>query len=285
MATVTFPESPNGDSPKPTQNNSFPRRRSTALTLAASIWPSSSRLFPANCPSEDYDETGDELETLLAQLDALSPSANADVRELFRYHEMLREAALSVQMRWKVLHQLRTMALTDELTGLYNRRGFLLLGVHNLRLASRSEQPHLLFFADVDGLKRVNDTCGHIQGDAILVACGEVLKMTFRESDIIARMGGDEFAILAQNSSGESREAILARLNSSLEFINRDVLPPFRLSVSVGAAVFNPASPVSLAELLSIADREMLEIKCARFTRELTSLLDNGSVDNANGNS
>jgi two-component system, cell cycle response regulator len=172
------------------------------------------------------------------------------------------------------------MALTDELTGLYNRRGFLLLGSHNLRLALRSEQPLFLFFADVDCLKQINDDCGHVQGDALLVGCAEVLKMTFRESDIVSRIGGDEFAILAHGNSNESRSAVLNRLRSSIDLMNRDVLAPYQLSLSVGVATFDPLSPVSLTELLSIADREMMARKPPR------SLIDSSStyVRSSNGN-
>src|SRR5258705_2489135 len=92
--------------------------------------------------------------------------------------------------------------------------------MHFLRPAGRPA-PLSLYLADVDGLKIVNDCCGHVQGDALLVACGEVLKATFRESDIIARIGGDEFAVLAQGGTSESRDALLCRLQSSIDIMNR----------------------------------------------------------------
>ena len=257
-------------------------RRSAALAAAASLWPASVDLFAQEFLTDALEPENDELGDLLAQVETFSRSPANGEDDLFKFRELLLEVAQSVFLRWKLLHQLRTMALTDELTGLYNRRGFLLLGTHNIRLAHRTEQPLFLFFADVDGLKNVNDRFGHLQGDALLVACGEVLKMTFRESDVIARIGGDEFAILAQGNSNESREAVLSRLQSSIDLMNRDVLAPYQLSLSVGVARFDPSNPVTLTELLSMADREMMLCKLTR------SFLDSPSPaaprSNGNGN-
>lgn len=257
-------------------------RRSAALAAAASLWPASVDLFAQEFLTDALEPENDELGDLLAQVETFSRSPANGEEDLFKFRELLLEVAQSVFLRWKLLHQLRTMALTDELTGLYNRRGFLLLGTHNVRLAHRTEQPLFLFFADVDGLKNVNDRFGHLQGDALLVACGEVLKMTFRESDVIARIGGDEFAILAQGNSNESREAVLSRLQSSIDLMNRDVLAPYQLSLSVGVARFDPSNPVTLTELLSMADREMMVSKLTR------SILDSPSPaaprSNGNGN-
>ena len=236
-------------------------RPSAALSAAAPPWPSAERLFDDNPLADSIRGEDGELSRLLSKVEAFSRSASKDQQELFKFRELLLEAAQSVFMRWKVLTQLQSMALTDDLTGLYNRRGFLLLGMQTLRLAARSAQSLHLFFVDVDCLKQINDRYGHFQGDAFLVGCAEALNMTFRESDIIARIGGDEFAILAQGGSDESRDAVLARLESSLRLMNRDVLSPHKLSLSVGVARFDSANPITLAELLTIADREMFDQK------------------------
>ena len=267
MSTMVFPDLPNGNHPKHSETLGI-GRRPAAMTLASSLWPSSSELFTEDFLTDSGDEDSNELRNLLAQIEAFSGSAHSGTSDLFKFRELLLEAAHSVFMRWKVLHQLRTMALTDELTSLYNRRGFLLLGMHYLRLARRNA-PLSLYFADVDGLKIVNDCCGHVQGDALLVACGEVLKTTFRESDIIARVGGDEFAVLAQGGTSESRDAVLCRLQSSIDLMNRDVLPSYRLSLSIGVARFDPLNPVTLGELLSVADREMMVCKRSRHNIEV----------------
>jgi len=264
MARISFPLPPEEEPIHHNQVAASVSRRSAALAAASSSWPAASDLFSEDFLAESLDEQEDELSRLLVQVETFSQAAGSGPEELFKFRELLLQVAHSVFLRWKVLHQLRTMALTDELTGLYNRRGFLLLAMHNVRLAIRSSQPLLLFFADVDGLKAINDRCGHVQGDALLVGCGEVLKMTFRESDIIARIGGDEFAVLAQGGTGEARDAVMQRLNDSIALMNRDVLAPYKLSLSVGAARFDPQNPLSLSELLSVADREMMNRKRAR---------------------
>ena len=98
--------------------------------------------------------------------------------------------------------ELSSLALTDELTGLYNRRGFICLSEVQLKLARRSGCDMVLFFIDVDGLKQINDSFGHSEGDNALIRTAEVLRMTFRESDVLARIGGDEFGALAIEASG-----------------------------------------------------------------------------------
>lgn len=260
MARISFPIIAEGDSPNHL-STSASSRRSTALAAAAALWPSSGNLFAEEFLADTFQEENDELADLLSQVEAFSQTPSSGPDDLFKFRQLLLEVSQSVFLRWKVLHQLRTMALTDELTGLYNRRGFLLLGSHNIRLALRAPQPLFLFFADVDGLKQINDQCGHVQGDALLIGCAEVLKMTFRESDVVSRIGGDEFAILTHGNSNESRTAVLSRLKSAIDLMNRDVLAPYQLSLSVGVATFDPSNPVSLTELLSIADREMMARK------------------------
>jgi len=282
MATMTFPNSPNGN-PSRNPETLGAGRRPAALALASSLWPSSSDLFAEDFLTDSMDEDSNELDNLLTQIQDFSESSHSGAADLFKFRELLVEAAHSVFMRWKVLHQLRTMALTDDLTTLYNRRGFLLLGMHYLRLALRNAQPLCLYFADVDRLKIINDSCGHVQGDALLVACGEVLKMTFRESDIIARIGGDEFAVLVQGGTSESRDTVLSRLQSSIDLMNRDLFASCHLSLSVGVARFDPINPVTLGELLSIADRELMFSKRSRRNIEVVSPRGKGANNSSNG--
>ena len=276
MSTMTFSNTPNS-SPQSSAEIPVSGRRPAALAAASALWPSAGEPFAEDFLTDSLDEDTNELGNMLARIQAFSESAHSGAGDLFKFRELLLEAAHAVFTRWKVLHQLRTMALTDELTNLYNRRGFLLLGMHYIRLALRNAHPISLYFADLDGLKAVNDRCGHVQGDALLIGCGEVLKMTFRESDIIARIGGDEFAVLAQGATGESRDAVLNRLQSSVDVMNRNVLSPYQLSVSVGVARFDPLNPVTLSELLSIADRELMIRKRARRNIEVTRSRAKGS--------
>jgi two-component system, cell cycle response regulator len=111
---------------------------------------------------------------------------------------------------------LEKLALFDELTGLYNRRGFLDLGGKQLKTAERLGKSVLLVFADLDGLKEINDQLGHLDGDAALKDIADVLRESFRGSDIIARLGGDEFAILAVGSIHEGEKAITSRIEWNL---------------------------------------------------------------------
>jgi PleD family two-component response regulator len=114
--------------------------------------------------------------------------------------------------RHRMQEQIRSLSLVDELTGLYNRRGFLTLASQQLKLAHRLKKRMLLVFADLDGMKRINDTLGHQEGDKALIEIAKILKETFRESDIIARLGGDEFVVLTLEKSVSSDDAITKRL-------------------------------------------------------------------------
>jgi diguanylate cyclase (GGDEF)-like protein/PAS domain S-box-containing protein len=157
--------------------------------------------------------------------------------------------------------KLRAISITDELTGLYNRRGFFLLSQQQLKLARRSGKNALLFFADLDKLKWINDTIGHQEGDVALIETARVLKHTFRESDIISRMGGDEFAVLAIDINDETAEILLGRLQTLLNADNAQETRKYTLSLSVGVAQYEPADPVSLDVLVSRADVLMYEEK------------------------
>lgn len=157
--------------------------------------------------------------------------------------------------------KLRDLSLTDELTGLHNRRGFFALAAQQLKLARRNSQQALLLFADIDGLKQINDRFGHAEGDTAIKRVAEVLKRTFRESDVAARLGGDEFAVLANEATGESEDEILRRLH---EEAARDTRYP--LSLSVGVTRFDPQNPATLEELLNSADRAMYQVKRSRLS-------------------
>src|SRR5260370_8413738 len=112
--------------------------------------------------------------------------------------------------------ELRYPAVTDDLTCLYNRRGFFAAATQQLKLAQRNAQSLLLLFCDVDGLKKINDTCGHREGDLALIRTADALEQSFRGSDILSRLGGDEFVVLALEASNQSEEVILRRLDKNL---------------------------------------------------------------------
>jgi diguanylate cyclase (GGDEF)-like protein len=157
--------------------------------------------------------------------------------------------------------RLKDMAILDELTGLYNRRGFLALASQQLKQAKRAKRQALLVFADVNGLKRINDTHGHADGDRALITAAEVFNRTFRDSDVIARIGGDEFAILALEADTDGVEAINDRLRAALDYVNRSNTRGYDISVSIGIVPFDPDQHSSVEELMAYADREMYEHK------------------------
>jgi diguanylate cyclase (GGDEF)-like protein/PAS domain S-box-containing protein len=168
----------------------------------------------------------------------------------------------------KVLEEkLQAISITDELTGLYNRRGFFILSQQQLKLARRTGKNALLFFADLDKLKWINDTIGHQEGDAALLETARILKDTFRESDIISRMGGDEFAVLAIDINDETAKILLSRLQTFFNAHNARETRKYMLSLSVGVAQYDPQNPVSLDVLISRADVSMYEEKRKKHGR------------------
>ena len=173
--------------------------------------------------------------------------------------------------RHRVQMALRSLSLIDDLTGLYNRRGFLNLAEHQLKLACRTKRGLLLIFADLDDLKQINDTFGHKEGDLALIESANILKGTFRSSDIIARIGEDEFVVLALENSEANIEVIYARLKSNLDAHNAKSNHPYTLSISIGTAYYNPESSYTIDELLTRADKLMYEHKINKKIKAITS--------------
>jgi diguanylate cyclase (GGDEF)-like protein len=159
---------------------------------------------------------------------------------------------------------LRRAAAVDPLTHLNNRRGFMPIAEHQLRIAQRTREPVALVFVDVDGLKHVNDTLGHAVGDTLISEAAVVLRTTFRASDLPARMGGDEFCVLLRGESARSAERAVERLQAAVEDANREADRVFELSLSVGIARFDPDEPVSIDRLIEDADGLMYANKRAK---------------------
>ncbi|MGC1403833.1 MAG: PAS domain S-box protein [Thermodesulfobacteriota bacterium] len=158
----------------------------------------------------------------------------------------------------------KTLSLKDDLTGLYNRRGFFVLAEQGLKTAQRMGTRMFLIFGDLDNLKGINDTLGHKEGDQALLDTSEILKETFRESDIIARIGGDEFVILAMNSFEISAEKLIDRFEKVLNARHLQTERSYKLSMSFGIAYFDPQNPCSIDVLMAQADKLMYENKSKR---------------------
>lgn len=160
-------------------------------------------------------------------------------------------------------HRLRELSMTDELTGLYNRRGLLTMAEHQLKVARRQNKGVLVLAADLDDLKGVNDTHGHAEGDLLLVAAAQLLRETFRDSDIVSRIGGDEFAVL-QVANSDDAPALTARLQGQIQTYNQEANRACPLSVSVGTAYYPPGTDRSVHEMLAQVDRLMYQQKGLR---------------------
>jgi len=154
----------------------------------------------------------------------------------------------------KILEQL---SVTDSLTGLYNRRGFFLLAEQQLKIAERMKQFMVLFFLDLDDLKNINDRYGHLEGDIAIVRTAEILKQTFRQSDIVGRVGGDEFIALVIQNSPVDVETIIQRLQKTLDAANEKIEKGYKISISIGYSVYEPGKELSIDNLISIADKMM----------------------------
>ena len=174
---------------------------------------------------------------------------------IMRFDKMMRD--------YKEEKALLALSLTDELTGLCNRRRFFILTEQYLKAAIRRKERPLLFFIDMDDLKGINDRYGHNEGDRTLIDLANILKKTFRESDIIARIGGDEFVVLLE-SSDESSKALTTRLYENVRDYNTQRSERI-LSISLGTAQFDPEYPISIDELLSKADTLMYAHKSRRW--------------------
>jgi diguanylate cyclase (GGDEF)-like protein len=178
----------------------------------------------------------------------------------------LRVRAAELASREEVL---RTMSMGDELTGLYNRRGLMALAEQKISASVRQRMGFDVLFIDLDGLKKINDTQGHAHGDQVLRDAAAVLRATFRKSDVLARIGGDEFAVLltpgrTPEAAERGAEMAIARLYDAVDRFAASHRRPYTLSMSAGASHFDPDAPATLDALLQGADQQMYASKRLR---------------------
>ncbi len=180
--------------------------------------------------------------------------------------------------RHSLKKQLYALSLTDDLTGLYNRKGFSTLVEQQIKFALRIQGELLFFFIDVDDLKQINDRFGHSAGDRALEVTAEILRNTFRDSDIIGRAGGDEFVVVTVDSKIDDRESILQRLEIERQKIAASSMDPFDLRFSVGVASWTVDDPKTFDALMGEADRNMYRHKRSKLDKLKLGQPD-GSVD------
>ncbi len=178
-----------------------------------------------------------------------------------RQKRMENELVREIDERKRIEARLYTLSTKDELTGLFNRRGFFTLVEQQLKMANRDKKTIFLFYADLDNLKEINDSLGHQVGDEALVDIAKILQDTFRESDIIARVGGDEFIAVPVGTTGETVRLISDRVDRNLEIYNSEKTRQHCLSLSFGIVSYDPSAPSTIDELLAQGDRLMYEQK------------------------
>jgi len=209
-------------------------------------------------------EANQEFASVLQEASALPNCALPSQRRSIS--EILMRAVRCAAKQYMLLAELGDLALVDELTGLYNRRGFMAIAERQLKVGRRSGKGMLLFFMDVDGLKQINDSFGHSEGDRALQRSAQALEMTFRDSDVIARIAGDEFAVLAIEAADHSEAAIRTRLCEDLKSISAEE-SRYSISLSMGVARFNRRDSRPIGELMAQADQAMYEEKRYRSKR------------------
>lgn len=174
--------------------------------------------------------------------------------------DILRRSLSHSLERHRMRLELTALSLTDELTGLANRRGFMTLAEQLIKTARRVGEDVFLAYADMDGMKRINDELGHEAGDRALRDVAKALRDTFRDSDIVARLGGDEFAAFGLSDKEMSLDSLQARLDANLASATSRGGHVFPLAVSLGLVCASPGD-VALADIITKADAMMYEIK------------------------
>jgi len=181
-----------------------------------------------------------------------------DITERKTVEHRLQQALRKLQLTNEKLEEL---SLTDHLTGLNNRRGFYSFGLQQMKIAKRIKKDNYLVFLDIDCLKEVNDTYGHPVGDLLLQGVAAILRTTLRESDVIGRIGGDEFAVLAMRSKGQGERGLPGRIEEGVQAFRLKDYPKLRLSVSMGLVRIDPQKYQQLDDFLAHADFLMYQGK------------------------
>jgi diguanylate cyclase (GGDEF)-like protein len=207
-----------------------------------------------------------ELASLLQDVRKVEEDPLLDDGQVGRMKKLVMRAVHCAAKQYMLQAELGNLALTDELTGLCNRRGFMAIAERQLKIGHRTGRGIVLFFMDIDGMKQINDSFGHGEGDRALKRMAKALKMTFRDSDVIARLGGDEFAVLAIEASDNSETAIRARLAEDLKSVSAGETR-YTINLSLGAVRINICSSASIGEWMVRADQAMYEQKRRRLSR------------------
>ena len=190
----------------------------------------------------------------------------AGLEALARQVSLRLELRRTTELLQKANTDLRSLSLMDDLTGLYNRRGFFLHAEQQIKLyrSRHSERSIWLLVGDLDGLKLINDQFGHMEGSAAIKNAATALTRTFRDADILSRLGGDEFVVLMPNTIDDVAHRVPARLETNLANFNQNNDLPYRIEMSVGMAKVDNSSNENLIDIINKADESMYENKRRR---------------------
>lgn len=175
----------------------------------------------------------------------------------------LRKALIKLE---KFNEQLSHLSLTDELTGLHNRRGFLKLSSQQLQLARQMNKTAMIIYGDMDNLKSINDAYGHDEGDWAIIQTAKILQKAFRDMDIISRLGGDEFTVFANNASLDLVPVFKSRIAKLIDSTNAASNKPYALSISLGFVQCFPQTLTTIEDYLKEADQKLYEQKQTKHT-------------------
>jgi diguanylate cyclase (GGDEF)-like protein len=171
----------------------------------------------------------------------------------------------------ELLSTIRTLSVTDELTGLLNRRGFFQFAYSRLRHLHRStDSIPILMFMDMDGLKHINDTFGHSEGDVAIKAFAKILNDTMREEDILGRMGGDEFVAFSSVKSDRNSELLVKRLRENINDYNLTNPHPYKVAGSIGCVILEEATKKCFDDAMITADSVLYEEKMEKKKKGLS---------------
>jgi len=239
-------------------------KKRAIVTTMPSLDPRYTGMPPWHLPVRQFLAVPAIMSDTIVGLIVVANSDNPYVeRDLQAVERLAGLYSIAVQRTWTE-DAMRELSLVDELTKVYNRRGFMTLAEQQIKIAHRTKKDMSLFYADLDDLKMINDNFGHEKGDAALVEAVGMLREVFRDSDIIARMGGDEFVVLAIDVA-EGRVATLSRrLREKIQARNAPPNAVYPVSLSLGIARYDPDKPCTLQELLTVADGKMYQEKASK---------------------
>lgn len=189
-------------------------------------------------------------------------------RASYSYETLKKKKQLEIEN-----NKIKLVSVTDDMTGLLNRRGFISNGIEAIKNSTANGKKGLILFGDMDGLKKINDNFGHAAGDKAIKAEAKILKNLFRSSDIIGRLGGDEFAIIAPDMSVEKFKKIKRILQEKCQEYNKNSNEKFSLSISMGFTEYGLEEQEDLEKLLTIADNELYKEKQLKYNKIVTQEL------------